>query len=117
MAEMIDLAITPQERKDQELEYKSEVDVGPKYPWGLRLHLEHETMTKLGDKLPAVGSEMDMLMRVRVTSNEVREFQVKGKTEMRHSGQLQVIGIQLPEAKKDTKALAESMFGKEGETS
>jgi hypothetical protein len=45
-----------------------------RHPWGLTLNLEHETLGKLGMKaLPAVGSDVTVHARARVTSAEERE--------------------------------------------
>lgn len=42
---------------------------GPTYPWGLRLNLDHDTLTKLGVKdLPKVGSHVHIHAKAHVQS-------------------------------------------------
>lgn len=42
--------------------------ISPDYPWGLCIHLDGDEMDKLGIKvMPAVGSEMVLVCKVKVT--------------------------------------------------
>jgi len=45
-------------------------DDQPRYPWGLSLTLDDETLEKLGfgDELPDVGAMKDLVARAKVTS-------------------------------------------------
>lgn len=53
---------------------------GPKYPWGLQLRLENESLDKLGIKeLPEVGKECKVMGVAKVVSVEKRD-QEGGKT-------------------------------------
>lgn len=53
-------------------------DKGPDYPWGLRLNLDHDTLTKMGVKdLPKVGSKMQIHAHGHVHS--VSENSSKGE--------------------------------------
>lgn len=76
---LIDLAYTKAEMKEEEEERGK--CCGPngqpaKYPWGLCLHIEKDTMDKLGiTKLPGVGDEYHMTVIAKVTqvSQSARE--------------------------------------------
>lgn len=47
---------------------------GPRYPWGLQLHLNAETLEKLGiTGVPAVGEMLTVHARARVVSVSVRD--------------------------------------------
>lgn len=51
--------------------YSEPMAVGdaPKYPWGLCLHLDSETLKKLGiNELPAVGKKLTIVAQVDVVS-------------------------------------------------
>jgi hypothetical protein len=68
MAELVDMASTPAEIKEEKAEVASAPDV-PRYPWGLQIRLEKPDLDKLGvDKLPAVGDEFHIMSVGRVTS-------------------------------------------------
>lgn len=52
----------------------------PKYPWGLALYLDDETLAKLGiANLPDVGGKMQLMATVEVTGNSQRQTQ-EGKS-------------------------------------
>ena len=100
MDKMLDLALTDADRKAQSAMYEdTSSGDGPKYPWGLRLHLNQETMDKIGE-LPAVGTELVLTIRAKVTEYSQEEVEIGDKTVTRKSGALQVTGIQMPSADK-----------------
>lgn len=108
MDKMIDLAMTDADRKAQSAVYEdTSTGDGPKYPWGLRLHLNQETMAKIGE-LPAVGTELTLTIRVKVTEYSQEEVEINDKTVLRKSGALQVTGIQMPGGNKTP--VAEKMY-------
>lgn len=109
MAEMIDLALTDADRKAQSAIYEDAATSGdgPKYPWGLRLHLNQETMAKIGD-LPAVGTELTLTIRAKVTEYSQEEVEIGDKTVTRKSGALQITGMQMPGG--DKMPVADKMY-------
>jgi hypothetical protein len=62
------------------------------YPYGTRMHLDHDTLEKLGvSKLPAVGKKMRMQARARVVSaSENSSTNESGKPMKRRSLELQL---------------------------
>lgn len=58
------MKLTPSEAKQE-----SEIsDDRPEFPFGLSLRLDNESLGKLGmDKLPEVGSELELVAKVEVT--------------------------------------------------
>lgn len=76
---------------------------GPAYPWGLTLHLDTDTLKKLGyDAPPAVGSELTLSAKVTVTSVGVNQQQ-DGDKEQR--AELQITDMELAGAGPDATAL------------
>jgi len=72
------MKLAPQERGTVCAEIKPEE---PRYPYGLSLHLEEDSMEKLGlDDLPAVGTVLLLKARVKVESVSVREHSGSDKT-------------------------------------
>lgn len=56
---------------------------GPRYPWGLTLRLENESLEKLGIKeMPDAGTECEVMAMAKVVSVEKRE--VAGGKSRRH---------------------------------
>lgn len=79
---MKDLAYTATEQKDNKEKYCCMPDgSGPKYPWGLNLTLETETLAKLGKNASdfKVGSEIPITVLAKVTSISMSEREDGGK--------------------------------------
>ena len=72
---LIDMTLSKEEAKEESYLTSSDPDL-PKYPWGLSLCLDDETMAKLGIALPAVGTELMIMAKVTVTG--VRASQNQG---------------------------------------
>lgn len=73
---LIDMKLTPAEAKDADLCCAPSDDGGPKYPYGLSINLDDETLAKLGiTTLPAVGAVMQLTASVEVTSTSQYERQ------------------------------------------
>ena len=69
---------------------------GPAYPWGLTLHLDTETLKKLGfESPPAVGGEMTLQAKVVVTSVGMNQQQ-DGDKEQRAELQITAMELALP---------------------
>jgi hypothetical protein len=78
---MVNMQMSAEEAK----EYGSPVDGGnlPKYPYGLCLSLDDDSLEKLGIEGPvSVGTEMMITAKVKVTSTSQREDQ-GGESESR----------------------------------
>lgn len=76
---------------------------GPAYPWGLTIHLDTDTLKKLGyDTPPAVGSELTLNAKVTVTSVGMNQQQ-DGDKEQR--AELQITDMELAGAGPDAAAL------------
>ena len=81
----------------------------PKYPWGLRIHLDEDSISKLDmDKLPSAGDKKMLIAIVEVS--EVGEHDsMNGKK--RRNLQLQITDMSLEKvASNDT---LETLYGKE----
>lgn len=99
MATLINMENTPEEAKEM---VSSSPGDAPKYPWGLALSLNDESLTKLGiDNLPGVGTEVMIVAKASVTSVSQRQTENEGSkscldlqiTEMQVSGtQKDVLG-------------------------
>lgn len=108
MADLKSMKITKAELKERRERFKGSPDEGPKFPFGLSLHLDEESMDKLGvDKLPKVGTKMIMTARVEVTS--VHADQQLGGGKNRSMG-LQITDLAL-EGDNAEKSDADIIFG------
>ena len=69
MEKMIDMARTPAEVKAKNMPMEMGLSSRDKYPYGLSLTLDADSLKKLGIKdLPTVGDEFEIEAMVRVTS-------------------------------------------------
>lgn len=76
------------------------------YPYGLRLSLGQEELTKLGiEALPAVGTEMRLVAMVKVVSASSSEYEGEGE---RRDMSMQITKMQLGG---DDKDIASKLFG------
>jgi len=82
MADMIDLAYTPEEQKERDKYAPMPSDYnGPKYPWGLSVTFDKSTLAKLGKSARDfnVGDEVVMEVKLRVTS--ISAYETESSTE------------------------------------
>lgn len=101
---MMSMACTPEEEASEK--EGAEIAEG-KYPYGLVLNLDQETLTKLGlEKMPAVGTVMMIEAKVQVCSSSQYES-MEGKNK---SLSLQITDLGI-EGKK--KPASEALYGKE----
>ncbi|CUI38286.1 Uncharacterised protein [Achromobacter xylosoxidans] len=66
---LIDMKLSPEEAKEMDCSAGclGAEDGGPKYPWGLILSLDDDTLRKLGvSELPKVGQQMHLMAVVEV---------------------------------------------------
>lgn len=91
---MIDLTMTEEERKD-EYGPESVVMDKPKYPQGLKLHVDPRTFKKLGiNEIPELGERMILVATVEVCSlNKDDYYSDGGEVNMG----LQIVEMQLGE--------------------
>lgn len=104
---MISMKLTRSE-SDQAVAIDTKPGDGPAYPWGLCIHLDTETLTKLGfTEPPAVGSELMLSAKVLVTSVGMNQQQ-DGDKEQR--AELQITDMELAPAQTKPDA-ATVLFG------
>lgn len=90
-------------------ETKAQHDVRPakgnQYPWGLSMHLEHDSLAKLGVKgAPKAGTVMEFRAKAHVSSSS--SSSEKGGKGPRHSASLQITHLEVdPRAPKALKSL------------
>lgn len=71
---MVNMQMSTEEAKEQ----APSLADAPKYPYGLTLCLNDDSLKKLGMGAPAVGAEMRVIARAKVTSVSAREEQDGG---------------------------------------
>lgn len=93
MSSMTNMALTKTERKTStDMAVESEK---PKYPFGLEVRLDDETLSKLGvEELPKVG--MKLILEARVVVESVSEAERTNRKPQRHVG-LQITDMSLSE--------------------
>lgn len=62
---MKDMKLTEAELKERDSTSLSEED---RYPYGLRIHVDDQSMQKLGTELPEIGTKMLLVAEVEVAS-------------------------------------------------
>lgn len=84
---------------------------GPKYPWGLNICLNNDSLEKLGVKsLPAVGTEVTIVAKALVASTSENATEGDGT---RSSMDLQITDMQLDGLDNDVFGrAAEMLYGK-----
>jgi hypothetical protein len=96
---MINLKLTPKEAKETMLCGPCDPQ-GPAYPYGLTIQLDDETLEKLGVKdLPAVGAEILLSAKAKVTSvsvNEQQDADGDKEADKRRSVGLQITDLDVP---------------------
>lgn len=73
---MKSIALTKAEAKETMMEYTPSAAEAPKYPYGTTLDLNDDTLSKLGlESLPAVGTEVTIMAKAKVTRVSMYEEQ------------------------------------------
>ena len=92
---MADMQRTPQERADDKAEMEAMEDSGPKYPWGLEIHLEQEELDKLGGSLEnkSAGDVCTFTAKALVTRTSARD-ELDGDG-VEHSVHLQITDMEI----------------------
>lgn len=82
----------------------------PEYPYGLRINLDNETLTKLGmTELPEIDQEFKITALACVVS--VSQHDNKGSDKPDRSVDLQIEMMDLLRASEETKSAAERLYG------
>lgn len=106
---MINMAMSAAEAKEESVPCASDPSELPKYPYGLEVQLDDNSMEKLGiSKLPDVGYVMQMTCMVTVTN--VRSSQAQDN-EPEQSMSLQITDMQLDAPMMDNSARAAKLYG------
>lgn len=66
---------------------------GPRYPYGLTLSLDNDTLEKLGMKLPDVGDTLMIVASAKVTSVSENEDAYGGKVERHRNASVQIVAM------------------------
>ena len=104
---LTDMTLTKDEAKE---EAGLEQDL-PRYPYGLCICLDDETMKKLGmTDLPPIGAEMMLTARVRVKSVQAYECQTDDGAEKEQHADLQITAMEVVPAQA-ARSMAERMYG------
>ena len=109
MSSLINMENTPQEAQAQ-VGLTPAADA-PKYPWGLEINLNDDSLDKLGVKsLPAVGTEVTIVAKATVSSTSERATEGEGACS---SMNLQITDLQIDGLEKDLFGRAADMlYGK-----
>lgn len=92
------MAHTKAEMKER-MEPKVREDDGPEYPYGLRIHLDHESMKKAGmEELPEIGKEIYLRAKAHVSS---------ASSDKRKDGEERRVELQITHMGFETKEKAE----------
>jgi hypothetical protein len=72
---------------------------GPRYPYGLQLSLDNESLDKLGLTLPDVGDKLMLVASVEVTSvSQSEEGSSEDKAKVRRHASMQIVAMALSDA-------------------
>lgn len=109
MASLINMENTPQEAAEQ-IGLPTASD-GPKYPWGLEICLNNDSLEKLGVKvLPAAGTEVTIIAKAQVTGTSERQTEGDGT---KQSVDLQITDMQIDGLDRDVFGrAADILYGK-----
>lgn len=98
-----------QREQEAKAEPASVVADKPRYPWGLGLHLDDETLEKLGiSELPKVGKTLMISARVDVTGAMEQEMEGAGK---HRTAQLQITDMAIGPDEGEGGDAAEKLYG------
>lgn len=108
MSTLISMETSPQEAQEYANPTAAEA---PKYPWGLEICLNDDSLDKLGVKaLPAVGTEVTIVAKATVSGTRENATEGEGT---RASMDLQITDMQIDGLDKDLfNRAAEMLYGK-----
>lgn len=96
---MVSMAHTPEEAKEEAAEMMPATASVPKYPYGLCISLDDDSLEKLGlaGDLPQVGDVVQFTAMARVTSASQNERETgEGKAEQECRVELQITDMGIP---------------------
>lgn len=103
MPSLINMENTPAEAKEM---VNPAADGGPKYPWGLCITLNNDSLEKLGVKtLPTVGTEVTIIAKATISAGRVNATEADGTSS---SMDLQITDMQID-------GLHDDLFGRAAE--
>lgn len=108
MSSLINMENTPQEAQQM---VNPSADAAPKYPWGLNICLNNDSLDKLGVKaLPAVGTEVTIVAKATVAATRENATEGEGS---QSSMDLQITDMQIDGLDADLFGrAAEMLYGK-----
>jgi hypothetical protein len=107
---MIDMKLTNQAKGDATMLAEADKPEGPEYPYGLRISLDNDSLTKLGmNELPALDAEFTLTAKVCVVS--VSQHESQGSDKPHRSVDLQIEMMALASEDAGNKSQAERMYG------
>lgn len=107
MPDLKDMKRTPAELKEETAEM--DAPTPDDYPYGLRLHLDDETLEKLDASLKA-GEDVMIVARAKVKNINTHEEETEEGGGIRSNAELQITHMTVAEATKSFSEKANSMF-------
>lgn len=104
---LIDMTLSKEEAKEESYLSSPSDDNLPRYPWGLSLCLDDDTLKKLGVGMMAVGTQMTLTAQVIVTGTRSSQNQ-GGDSEQ--SMDLQITAMEINSAA-PAKSAADALYG------
>ena len=110
---LIDMKLTAESKPEEKTLLSAEAD-RPEYPYGLRISLEDESLTKLGiSELPTIDAEFTLEALACVIS--VSRNYIQDPSMQRRSLELQIKTLQLTPAKEQSEAShAQQLYSNSG---
>lgn len=107
---MVDMMLSKEEAQEENGCVSADSDL-PRYPYGLSLCLDDDSLQKLGiTAMPAIGTEMMVTARVKVTGVRSRETQDEKGSDSESSVDLQITSMELSSAQEE-KSTAAVLYG------
>lgn len=84
----------------------------PKYPYGLCICLDDDSLAKLGiTTLPAIGQELVLMARCKVTATRAYENQGEDGSDSEQSVDLQITDMDVSNAPSTSASMAGKLYG------
>jgi hypothetical protein len=104
---LVDVAYSAEEAKRETTLGEEAEEGGPKYPWGLSISLDDETLAKLGiTQMPDIGTAMTLTARVEVCSTS----QYANQKSTDKSVSLQITAMELSGAAESSPSTASLLY-------
>lgn len=110
---LVDMTLSKEEAKEESGLMSADYDM-PRYPYGLCLCLDDDSLKKLGiTSLPAIGTEMMITAKVKVTSVRSRETQTENQSDSESSVDMQITAMEIG-ANQEARSAATVLYGGAG---